>query len=169
MSRPFRLAPVEPLEHDIQDAILRYLAVDRRVAWARRFNTGAHATERRDRRGRKRRYFIRYAFPGCSDVLGQLATGHLMAIEVKRPGNDPTEPQRAFLTEVANAGGLAILARSVDEVRMAIDRFHGERSFLRLETRAMAITPGQRGIPRFASSSLARRQAAQITDYWSSS
>lgn len=167
MSRPFRLAPVEPLEHDIQDAILRYLAVDRRVAWARRFNVGAHATERRDRRGRKRRYFIRYAFPGCSDVIGQLVSGHLMAVEVKRPGNEPTEPQRAFLIEVADAGGLAILARSVDEVRVALDQFHRERSIQRLEMRATAITPAGHGISGLKLSS-SRGQAARAADHWGS-
>ncbi len=54
MSRPFRLRPIEPLERDIQSAILRYLAVERRVAWARRFNTGAQRIAARMRRAGRR-------------------------------------------------------------------------------------------------------------------
>lgn len=30
-----------PTEHAIQRSILTYLAIDRRIAWYRRFNTGA--------------------------------------------------------------------------------------------------------------------------------
>ncbi len=52
MSTSFRLmGPVVP-ERVIQDAVLKYLPLDRRVAWAKRFNTGAHvvdgASEQRD-------------------------------------------------------------------------------------------------------------------------
>lgn len=147
MTKPFRLTPIEPQERDIQSAILRYLAVERRVAWARRFNTGAHRITGTDARGRPTRRFIRYAFPGCSDVLGQLVTGQFLAIEVKRPGEHPTAEQAAFLAEVAAAGGLAILARSIDDVRAALDIFFGERARLRplLETRVTAITPERGG------------------------
>ncbi|NEV61524.1 hypothetical protein [Thiorhodococcus minor] len=72
--RAFRLTPVEPRERDIQDAILRYLAVDRRVAWAKRFNTGAHVVEGRDKQGKPKRlassklprvHAASSAIPGC--------------------------------------------------------------------------------------------------------
>lgn len=141
MAARFRLRPIEPLEHDIQTAILRYLAVDRRVAWARRFNTGAHVIEGRDKRGRPTRRFIRYAFPGCSDVLGQLATGAFLAIEAKRPGCEPTEEQEAFLAQVEAAGGLAILARCVEDVKQALDAFFGESASPVQAVRATPINP----------------------------
>jgi hypothetical protein len=159
MKNALRLTRPEPPEHAIQDAILRYLAIDRRVAWAHRFNTGARTIDdaaaakaelldryagklyaaRRSpaalmpilqallrayyalRKGAKR--FVRFAFPGCSDILGQLRTGHFLAIEVKRPSTGPTDDQAAFLAQVNAAGGLGLVARSVDDVQTALDAF----------------------------------------------
>ena len=83
MSRPFRLQQPEVPENTIQDAILLYLAVDRRVAWAERFNTGASVIEGTTSNGEKSRRFIQYAFKGCSDIFGQLIDGRFLAVEVK--------------------------------------------------------------------------------------
>ena len=160
MARAFRLTPIEAPEHSIQKAVLRYLSLDRRVAWAHRFNTAAvviddsaaakarlidsyagrlHAARSNAvaltrilaemlrayfaiRRGSKR--FLRAAFPGCSDVLGQLHTGHFFAVEVKRPSTGPTTDQQSFLDQVNDAGGLAIVARRVEDVQRALDEFY---------------------------------------------
>ncbi|MBK1732771.1 hypothetical protein [Thiococcus pfennigii] len=124
MARPFRLTAFEPPEAVVLDAVLRYLALDRRVAWAHRFNTGAQLVRGRTATGRETRRFIRYAFPGCSDVLGQLVSGHFLAVECKTRSGRPTREQAAFLERVARAGGLSILARSVEDVREALDAFH---------------------------------------------
>ena len=110
---------IDASEREIQAAIVRYLAVDRRVAWVERFNTGA--MEATDARGKRR--FVRFAFKGCSDLLGQLASGHFLAIECKTRIGRLTPEQRAFLDRVTAAGGLGIVARSVDDVKTAIDRF----------------------------------------------
>ena len=123
MRRPCRLTSPEVPEAAILDAVLRYLSVDKRVAWAHRFNTGAQVIEEVDARGRKSRRFVRYAFPGCSDVLGQLRTGHFLAVETKTRVGRATAEQAAFLETVECAGGLAILARSVDDVRDGVERF----------------------------------------------
>jgi len=50
---------------------------------------------------------------GISDILG-IWQGKPLAIEVKRPGNKPTEMQNDFLHRFANAGGLAIVAFSLE-------------------------------------------------------
>ena len=84
--KPFRLAHPTPSEHDLQAAILRYLAWDPRVAWVHRFNTGAHVVIGHNKAGKPTRRFIRYAFTGCADLLGQLTTGQFLAIECKRAG-----------------------------------------------------------------------------------
>jgi hypothetical protein len=76
-----KLRRQEPTEHAIQDAILRYLAVDKRIAWAQRINSGAHTAESVNAKGKPVRRFVRYGFPGCSDILGQLTDGRLLAIE----------------------------------------------------------------------------------------
>ena len=124
MRNALRLTRPEPPEHAIQDAVLRYLALDRRVAWAHRFNTGATRIDARDARGRPTRSrFVRFAFPGCSDILGQLRTGHFLAVEVKRPSTKPTPEQAAFLAQVNTARGLGVVARSLDDVIAALDAF----------------------------------------------
>ncbi len=114
----FRLKALAPTEHQTQAAILRYLAISPRVAWARRMNTGAikiPAANGRDR-------FVRFGFPGCSDILGQMRDGRLLCVEVKSPTGRATDEQRAFLALVAANGGVSVLARSVDDVVDAIDK-----------------------------------------------
>lgn len=123
MKNALRLTRPEPPEHAIQDAVLRYLAIDRRIAWCQRFNTGATRIEGRDAKGKPTRRFVRFAFPGCSDILGQLTSGHFLAVEVKRPSTKPTPEQAAFLAQVNRAGGLGLIARSVDDVQAALNRF----------------------------------------------
>jgi len=122
-----RPTPLEPLEHDLQGAILVYLAWDNRVAWAHRFNSGAHVLIGTNAQGQPTRRFVRYAFPGCADILGQLVTGHLLAIEVKRKGGRVRPEQRRFLAQVRRAGGLALLARGIPEVQAGLDHFLGGR------------------------------------------
>jgi hypothetical protein len=56
-----RRARFAPSERAVQDAVLRYLALDRRVAWAHRFNTGAHVVD--EAAAAKARLLDRYA-PG---------------------------------------------------------------------------------------------------------
>ncbi len=126
--KPFRLAHPTPREHDIQAAILRYLAWDIRVAWCRRFNTGSHVIEGTKKDGTPCRRYVQYAFTGCADLLGQLVTGQLLAIECKRAGGRKRPEQREFLEQVRAAGGLGIFAQSIDEVQAALDRFVGSRA-----------------------------------------
>lgn len=118
----YHLRTIEPSEATIQNAILRYLAMNPLIAWANRFNTGAAVVESQDANGATRRRYIRYAFPGCSDILGQLIDGRFLAVEVKAKGNKATEEQAAFLAKVAKAGGVAILAYSIDDVQTALER-----------------------------------------------
>lgn len=101
-----------PLEKDIQAAILELLETHPRVAWAERMNTGGMERENAD--GTKR--YIRFAFEGCSDIIGQLKDGRFLAVEVKRPGRYPTHAQRAFLAMVNAHKGVGIIAFSVDDV-----------------------------------------------------
>ena len=108
----FRLKALAPTEHQTQAAILRYLAVSPRVAWAERMNTGAVKIPVANGRDR----FLRFGFPGCPDILGQLTDGRLLAIEVKSPTGRPSEAQSAFLALVATHGGVAVLARSLDDL-----------------------------------------------------
>ena len=121
MSRAFRLTAPEPDEHSIQDAILRYLTLDPRIAWTERFNTGAHVLEETKPNGKKSRRFIRYAFKGCADLLGQTVDGRFLAIEVKTRSGRPTSDQERFLRKVNDNNGIGFVARSVEEVQRVLN------------------------------------------------
>lgn len=114
----FRLKALAPTEHQTQAAILRYLAISPRVAWAERMNTGAIKIPVANGRDR----FLRFGFPGCPDILGQLTDGRLLAIEVKSPTGRATEAQGAFLALVAKNKGVSLIARSVDDIMSVFEK-----------------------------------------------
>ena len=61
-----------------------------------------------------------YSTKGIADITGCL-DGKFFAIEVKKPGGRLTDLQQKFMDEVLLAGGTAMMATSVAEVR----RFFG--------------------------------------------
>jgi len=99
-------------ERSIQKAIITYLRYHPRVAWAERMNVGAHKIETQSKSPR----FVPYGFKGCSDIVGQLSTGQFLAIEVKSQYGRITTDQKAFLDKINDSGGLAFVARSIDDV-----------------------------------------------------
>ena len=99
----------KPLERDIQKACLQWLALAKVFAW--RNNSAAMVIGE----GPSRR-FLRAGIVGGSDVLGILPGGKLMALEIKRPGGKTTEAQEAFLQRVRDAGGVALVITSVEEL-----------------------------------------------------
>jgi hypothetical protein len=117
-AKPFKLQPVEPRESAVLASILQALAFYPKVAWWERVNNGAYTVGE----GSERRY-IRFGFTGCSDIIGQMKprregdAGAFLAIEVKRPSGATTEAQDAFLEMVRTHGGVAFVARSVDDLR----------------------------------------------------
>jgi hypothetical protein len=70
--------------------------------------------------GDARRYVRFNGAPGCSDLVGLLPGGRFIAVETKREGKGPTKKQAAFLAKVRAAGGLAVIADSLDELRAAL-------------------------------------------------
>jgi hypothetical protein len=112
----FRLKRPEPKEADVLSGVLAALAMHPRVAWAHRMNSGAGKILRRG----KVSQFMRWGFPGCPDVLGQLRDGRALAVECKRPSGVVTQEQEAFLACVKANGGVAVVARSVDDVLEAL-------------------------------------------------
>jgi hypothetical protein len=136
--------PVPRAERDVLKAILAYLRlVPEVVAW--RTNSGAAMM----RVGKKDEFQpVRFGFKGLADIIGwrsiirhessgvdksaavlpglkppgEFYVAKFIAIEVKAPGKQPTREQAAFLAAVTRAGGLAIVARSVDDVRKALGR-----------------------------------------------
>lgn len=104
-----------PLERDVLAASLKLLKLHPKIAWAERMNVGKFKVV--DAHGER---WIRAAFKGCSDIIGQLRSGAFLAVETKRPGEHPTPEQQAFLEHVKRHGGVAFVARSIDDVTRAL-------------------------------------------------
>ena len=112
------------LERDIQSAILlalshgptRLLRVNAGVAWQ-----GTVIERTPQRLVLARPYAIRLAAPGVSDLIGWTEGGRFAAIEVKGPRGRVTDEQAAFLELVRRSGGLAGVARSVEEATAILE------------------------------------------------
>jgi hypothetical protein len=91
------------------------------VAWAAKFNTG----QMRSPDGKR---VIRFAFKGCADVLGQMATGEFLAIECKTPADRPTDDQQAFLERVDRAGGCAGWIRTTQQAHILVRLWAEQRA-----------------------------------------
>lgn len=96
-------------EGAVLNSILDYLRIRHVFAW--RNNTGA--TKIRTPGGDR---FIRYGLKGSSDILGILDDGRFLAIEVKAPAGRVTQEQKDFLESIRKRGGVAFVARSVEDV-----------------------------------------------------
>ena len=108
-----RRAALSATEAQVQRAVLGYLAAHPAVAWAHRMNTGVATVPETEK---TRRRFIRFAFKGCSDIIGQLCDGRFLAVECKRPaGGIVTDDQMAFIERVRGANGVAGVVRSVED------------------------------------------------------
>ena len=97
-SRPEAAALVE---------VLKALRAHPAVAWAERMNSGAAKVGNR---------FIRFGWPGCPDVLGQLKDGRLLGVEVKAQAGRLRPEQSLFLERIRCAGGVAFVARDCRDV-----------------------------------------------------
>ena len=57
-----------------------------------------------------------FAINGTSDILGILPTGKFLAIEVKSKTGRASPEQIKFINTINDHGGIAFIARSVDDV-----------------------------------------------------
>lgn len=92
-------------EHEIQTSIMQYLTYKRIFHW--RNNTGAIKTQ--DNR------FMRFGQVGSADIIA-VCGGLAYAIEVKSPTGRLSEAQEEWGKRFAQAGGIYVVARSIDDV-----------------------------------------------------
>lgn len=92
-------------EHEIQKQILKLLKDIGIFAW--RSNCG--------RKGK-----IRFGLKGSADITGILRDGRRLEIEVKDAKGKLSPEQIEFLETINRLGGLAFVARSVDDVVKAL-------------------------------------------------
>ena len=97
--------------------VLKALKAHPAVAWCERMNNGAAKLGNR---------FIRFGWPGCPDVLGQLYDGRLLGVEVKGPAGRLRPEQTIFLDRIRGAGGVAFVARDLRDVHRELNHIKGK-------------------------------------------
>ena len=93
--------------------VLHALRGNPAVAWCERQNTGAAKVGGR---------FIRFGWRGCSDLIGMLKDGRLLAVECKALGGQLRPEQKEFLSLVRRFGGVAFVAHNCRDVMQALDK-----------------------------------------------
>lgn len=100
------MKPAKLRERDIQASILDYCA-----------KTGIFA-QRRNVAGMQRLtggHYVRLGTKGEADIWGILRSGRHFECEVKIPGKEPSDEQRAWLEDCKAAGALAFWTDSLDD------------------------------------------------------
>jgi len=121
--KPIRLTMPGPTEAQVLAAVQQALSHHHAVAWHHRMNSGAGKLQYRDGTVSQ---FVRFGFPGCPDIIGQLKDGRFLAVEVKRPAGSPKKHQFEFLAQVQANGGVAFVARRVEDVFLSLDQLAGK-------------------------------------------
>ena len=117
----FGLAQMPPRMLDRKEAaalveVLAALRSHAAVAWCERMNSGAARMGAR---------FVRFGWPGCPDVLGQLKDGRLLGVEVKGPAGRLRPEQTVFIGRIRDAGGVAFVARDLRDVLSELNQLKG--------------------------------------------
>jgi hypothetical protein len=110
--------PNRKLEADAQVEVLKALRAHPGVSWVERINSGAARIGKR---------FIRFGFPGCPDVLGQLHDGRLIGVECKAPGGRLRPEQKIVLERIREAGGVAFVAGNCLDVFHELNQLKNNR------------------------------------------
>ena len=105
-------APLKIPEGAVLKACLEYLKLRGAFVW--RNNTGAL----RDKKNRP----VFFGKAGSSDILGVLPGGRFIAVECKASNGRLSENQLDFLNEIERMGGLAVIARSVEDLEKILRR-----------------------------------------------
>jgi hypothetical protein len=105
--KPFRLR-----ESQVMDSVQRILAAHPKVALFWRQNTGA---------AKLKGFYVKFSFKGAADWLGMLQGGRFLAVECKGTIGKASTDQLAFLKNVNDAGGLALLVDDPDQLTKALN------------------------------------------------
>lgn len=93
-------------EKTIQTEVLSYLKNKGIYHW--RNNTGT---------ARVHGFHVRYGKIGSSDIIGITKNGKFLAIEIKDEKGIVSDEQQKFINKINNNGGLAFVARSLEDVK----------------------------------------------------
>jgi hypothetical protein len=96
--------PGEPLEHDIQGAILKYLTIKRIFHY--RQNTGA---------AKFGKSFVKFGVKGAPDIVCVIK-GQYVGLEIKAKDGEQSQAQFNFQVQLEAAGGTYLLCYSLEDV-----------------------------------------------------
>jgi hypothetical protein len=99
-------------ESQVMDAVQRILATHPKVAMFWRQNTGA---------AKLKGFYVKFSFKGAADWLGMLQGGRFLAVECKGTGCKASDDQIAFLKNVNDAGGFALVVDDPAQLIGALD------------------------------------------------
>jgi len=106
---PRKLKKIWPTEKQIQQAIMQYL--DYKGIWNWRNNSGMMFQQYKGKS-----YAVRLGLKGSPDIFGVLPGGKWLAIEVKDHKGIVSPEQQEFIDNLNSKGGLAFVARTLEEV-----------------------------------------------------
>lgn len=98
-------------ESGVLNAVCQFLSVHGIFHW--RNNTGAYRIKNR---------FIRYGFPGSSDIAGVCPDGRALYVECKKPGGRLSPLQREFLDKINGLGAVGITADGVESLEKQLKK-----------------------------------------------
>lgn len=108
-------------ESIIQKQILDYLKMRKDLVCWRNQNIGIYDPKIKKFRSSN-------SIPGASDIFGVWkSTGQFIAIEVKSEIGRLSDNQRNFLKMISDCNGIAIVARSLEDVIKGLDHYAGPR------------------------------------------
>ncbi len=117
------MAQKKLLEKDIQKTIVQYLKL-RKVPYA-----VTNAERVWSKQGFIRPSKVTPDHPDLTATMPVLVNGNALGlsfyIEVKTPSGSIRDGQKVKLRELADAGALCVLARSLDDVKEVVERFQG--------------------------------------------
>jgi len=99
-------------ESDIQSEIMCALGGHPSVAWVYVTSAGSF---------RVRGGYMTVGIKGMPDIMGQMRSGKLLGIEVKKPNEKPKPEQFEVLDMISSSGGVSGWATNVSEALQIID------------------------------------------------
>jgi hypothetical protein len=112
----------EPLEKDIQKAILDFLEWQKNIYF---FRAGAGAVK--TIRGNGSTGYFKTGKKGLPDII-LLINGYFIGLEVKRPSGVQSEAQKSAQDDIEVAGGKYFLVRSIDDVEKIIKEYKNKKN-----------------------------------------
>ncbi len=131
------------VEDEFKPLALEYLNRSPLVSWAERMNTGAKG-------------YIKFGFPGLSDIIGMMKDGRFLAVELKRIISQKkkdritkaTDDQVKFIAKVRSSGGIAGIAVDTSALKANFDAQLSvvlEKATLDMPADEWAVRGGRKG------------------------